>query len=132
MLLTAGALSPSTSASLDFANAPLLPHSMVLNLEMMSTVAATCAASNPILVSGVTRSQIRRGKRKHTLACLIVGMQQQRVALRAETHYDNMLASDDAQILMHSSSIHRADSGSLRRQIHSAGVANVLARQTLL
>ena len=93
---------------------------MVLDLEMMSTVAATCAASNPHLISGLTRSQVRRGKRKHTLACLIVGMQQQRVSLRAETHYDNMLASDDAQILMHSISVHRADSDSLRRQIHFA------------
>ncbi len=85
VLLTAGALSLSTSASLDFASAPVLPHSMVLNLEMMSTVAATCAASNPIRVSGLTRSQIRRGKRKHTMACLIVGMQQQRVAAAIST-----------------------------------------------
>ena len=89
----------------------------------MSTVAAEGAAWSGW--SGYSKSQIRRMKRKHTLACLWTGLKQQRTALMAATLYDELTVDTDANVLLQSIAVHRADNAALNAQVHYAATANL-------
>ena len=90
-------------------------------LDTMSTGAAAVGAA----WCGYSKSQVRRSKRKHTLACLWTGLKQQRTALTAATIYDKLSIEPDANVLLQSIAIHRADNAALNTQVHFAATANM-------
>ena len=80
-------------------------------------------------VDGASRSQVRRRQRQHTLACYKAGALH-RAGHRLEVAvFNELVSSDEAEVLLSSVATHRADCESLQTQIHFAAISNISAFQ---
>ena len=110
-------------------------NSSVCELVHVFAVAAMTASMpcSPIIPPIVpSRTQLRRMQRKHTLSCLYQGIQQLNVAIKSAAIFEEMRENDTSHALLQSIAIHKADNWALNSNIHFAGTANVLSKQSAL
>ena len=82
-----------------------------------------------LMLQGLTKTQVRRLQRKHTLQCYKAGALQRAAHTLECQLFDEMVSSEEASSLIHSVSIHRADCQQLNAEVHYANTSNCLAAE---
>ena len=77
----------------------------------------------------LTRTQLRRAEKKHTIECWKKGALQRDAHLLEASILETMATSIEARTILHSVAVHLADSSRLPYSCHLSSLSNLAAKQ---